>query len=258
MARGVKSAMGRGGLTLLLFLTGPTAWAQIGPPQTRAPSDGYSLGVGLHNVQSRWKPYDVTIDRNRVYLEGSHGLGDCLEIFSRVGGSNWVINDIDTAQPGMIHDVSSDGYPAFFSGGLRGNLWECERWSVGASFEAAVYSSMEKTIRWNFDRYQELHFDPTVEINTGVSVGYSLEQGILYGGPLLHFGYASADVRTHVFGADWTVQDSIDAVTIRDKAGWGWFVGWQRPISEDGWSLQVEGSVLNGGLGGAISCFKAW
>jgi hypothetical protein len=247
-----------GSLALLFILTSSTAWAQIGPPQTRAPSDGYSLGVGLHNVQSRWSPYDYLIARNRVYFEGSHGLGDCLEIFGRVGGSNWVINDIQTLQPGMIRDVSSDGYPLFASGGLRGTCWERENWSIGLSLEAAVYSGMEETVRWSFDRYQELLFDPTVEINAGLSIGYCLERGIVYSGPLLHLGYARADVRTHIFGPNWTVEDSIDAVTIRDKPGWGWFLGWQRPIGECGWNLQLEGSVLNEGFGGAISCFKAW
>src|SRR5262245_41439475 len=104
------------GLTPLLFvgifLTSSTAWAQIGPPQLRAPDDGYSLGVGIHNVHSRWS-YGNVIDRNRIYLEGSRGLADCLEVFARVGGSEWVINDIETFQPGFTRDVSSDGFPAF-------------------------------------------------------------------------------------------------------------------------------------------------
>jgi hypothetical protein len=244
-------------LTLLVLLTNTSAWAQIGPPQPRAPGHGYSLGVGLHNAHSRWS-YDYAIARNRIYIEGSHGLADCLEIFARAGGSNWVINDIETLEPGMIRDVSSDGYPAFVSAGLRGKGWECGAWSIGASLEVAVYSGMEETIRWSFDRYQELHFDRTVEINAGVSIGYFLQRGILYSGPLLHLGYASADVRTHIFGEDWTVEDSIDALTIRDKPGLGWFIGWQRPIGDCGWSLQLEGAVLDGGFGGAISFFKAW
>jgi hypothetical protein len=241
----------------MAFLICSTATAQFGPPQTRAPSQGYSLGIGLHNVQSDWT-YDYTIARNRAYFEGSIGLSDCCEIFARLGGSNWVINDIESFQPGMLRDVSSDGYPAFLSGGVRGSSCVNGTWSIGISIEVAVYSRMEETIRWTFDTYQELHFDPTVEINGGMSIGYNLEHGILYGGPLIHFGYAMADIRTHTFGSDWSVRDSIDALTIRDKAGVGGFVGWQRPIGENGWNLQVEGSALRGGFGGAISCFKAW
>jgi hypothetical protein len=247
-----------GGIVILVvFVTNSSAWAQIGPPQPRAPSLGYSLGVGIQNVQSEWT-YDYTVARNRIYLEGAHGLSDWCELFSRIGGSNFVINDIDSFQPSMTRDVSSDGYPAFWSGGLRGKTWENEAWSIGVSLEVAVYSGMDETIRWTYNTYQELHFDPTVEINAGISLGYKLANGMLYGGPLLHFGYSSADVRTHVFGPDWSIQDSIDAVTIRDKPGWGCFVGWQRPIGDDGWNLQLEGSALNGGFGGAISCFKAW
>jgi hypothetical protein len=240
-----------------VYLTSANAWAQVGPPPPRAPSHGYSVGVGLHNVQSRWT-YDYTVARNRLYLEGSHGLCDWWEIFSRVGGSNCVINEIETFQPGMIRDVSSDGYPAFWSGGLRGTPWENETWSIGFSLEIAVYSGMEETIRWTYNTYQELEFDPTVEINAGISVGCCFANGILYGGPLLHLGYASADARTHVFTEDWSIQDSVDAVTIRDKPGWGFFFGWQRGIRDGEWTLQLEASVLNGGFGGAVSIFKAW
>ncbi len=39
--------------TLLWLLAGLPAWAQIGPPQPRAQRHGYSLGVGMHNAQSR-------------------------------------------------------------------------------------------------------------------------------------------------------------------------------------------------------------
>jgi hypothetical protein len=158
----------------------------------------------------------------------------------------------------MIRDISSDGYPAFWSGGLRGTPWEHDPWSIGVSLEVALYSGMEETVRWNYDTYQELHFDPTVEINAGLSVGYSFGSSILYAGPLLHLGYMSADARTHVFGPDWSVQDSVNSVTIRDKPGWGCFIGWQRAFADGDWNIQLEGSVLSGGFGGAISCFKSW
>jgi hypothetical protein len=246
-----------GSLILAAFLICSTASAQFGPPQTRATNQGCSLGVGLHNVQSEWT-YDYTIARNRIYVEGSFGLSDCSEIFGRVGGSNWVINDVHSFQAGRLHDVSSDGYPAFLSGGMRGTAWGNGAWSIGISLEVAVYSGMEQTIRWTYNTYQELHFDPTVEINGGISIGYNLEQGVLYGGPLIHFGYAMADIRTHTFGSDWAIRDTIDGLTIRDKAGVGCFVGWQRPIGGRGWTLQLEGSVLRGGFGGALSCFWAW
>ena len=105
---------------LLLLLAGLPASAQIGPPQPRAERHGYSLGIGLHNVQSRWMPYDYDVDRNRIYFEGSYGFTDSVEAFGRVGVSDWVINDIESYRPGVTRDVSSDGYPAFLSGGLPG------------------------------------------------------------------------------------------------------------------------------------------
>jgi hypothetical protein len=211
----------------------------------------------VHNVHSEWT-YDYTVSRNRVYLEGSLGLGACAEVFGRVGASNFVINDVETFQPGMLRDVSSDGYPAFLSGGIRGTPWMSESWSIGISLEVAVYSGMEKTVRWTHDTYEELHFDPTVEINAGISVGYHLDHGVLYAGPLIHFGYAMADVRTHTFGDEWNIRDHIDGLTVRDKPGMGGFLGWQCPIGECGWAIQLEGSVLRGGFGGAISFFRAW
>jgi hypothetical protein len=233
------------------------ARAQFGPPQTRTATGHCSLGVGIHNVQSTWS-YDYTIARNRLYLEGSVGLSDWSEIFGRVGGSNWVVNELESFQPGMVRDVSSDGYPAFLSGGLRGTAWANGAWSIGIALEVAVYSGMEENVRWMYDTYQELRFDPTVEINGGISVGYQFSQSILYAGPLIHFGYTMVDVRTHTFGPDWNIRDEIDALTIRDKGGIGCFVGWQRPIGANGWYVQLEGSVLRGGFGGALSCFKTW
>jgi hypothetical protein len=128
---------------------------------------------------------------------------------------------------------------------------------VGASCETAYYSGLEKNIRWDHDVYQTLIFDPPLEINLGLSLGYSFGPCVVYAGPLLHFGYTSVDVRTHEFGEDWDVEEEIDVLTIRDKAGWGAFMGWQMPLGEDGWAIQLEGAVLNGGFGAAIGFFKA-
>ncbi len=204
-------------------------------------------------------PYDYDIDRNRIYFEGSYGFTDSLEAFGRVGVSDWVINDIESYQPGMTRDVSSDGYPAFLSGGLRGTAWQFgEGWSVGGSLEAGWYSGLERSIRWNYDAYQELLFDPTVEINAALSVGYDLGRGVVYGGPLLHFAYNRVDVRTHKFGPNWEIEDSVNALTIRDKGGWGGLVGWRTPIGENGWQLQLEGAGLCGGFAGAVGFFRSW
>jgi hypothetical protein len=240
----------------LLVLAPVQARAQFGPPQPRAACYGYSLGVGVHNVNSTWMPYDYDIARNRVYFEGSFGFNESLEGFARVGGSNWVINDVASYEPDEDHDISSDGYPAFVSGGIRAKLLECEGWSIGVSVEAAWYSGLEKDIRWDYDVYQTLLFDPPLEINAGLSLGCNLDPCVLYAGALLHFGYTRADVRTHECGPGWDVEEDIDALTIRDKAGFGAFVGWQIPLGEDGWQLQLEGAVLRGGFGAAIGIFK--
>jgi opacity protein-like surface antigen len=242
----------------VVLLTGLPAAAQIGPPQPRAQPQSYSLGVGLHNAHSRWMPYDYEIDRNRVYVEGSYAVNERLEAFGRAGGSDWVINDLQTFQPGMGYDVHVDGYPAFFSGGLRGCAWQIGRWSIGASLEAAWYASTTKTIRWTWDCYQELYFDSTTEITAALPVGFNLGRGVIYAGPLLHFAYTRADVRTHEFGPDWEIEDHIDDRTIRDKGGWGAFLGWQTPLGENGWHLDLEGSVLRDGVGGALGFYRAW
>jgi len=243
---------------LLLLLAGTPAAAQIGPPEPRAQRHRYSLGVGVHNVRSRWMPYDYDVSRNRVYLEGSYGFTCGLEAFGRVGVSDWVINDVESFRPGWTRDVSSDGYPAFLSGGLRGRAWQGGRVSIGGSLEAACYSAQERAVRWNYDVYQELHFDSTVEINVALSVGYDLGRGVVYGGPLVHFGYSRVDVRTHEFGPDWDVEDSIDALTIRDKGGCGGFLGWRTPIGQNGWQLQLEGAGMYGGFAGALGFFRSW
>ena len=243
---------------LLLLLAGSRAAAQIGPPQPRARGHGYSLGVGVHNVQSRWMPYDYDLDRNRIYLEGSYGFTDGVEAFGRAGVSDWVINDIESFEAGMTRDVSSDGYPAFLSGGLRGKAWQCGRVSIGGSLEVAWYSGLERNVRWDYDVYQELFFDATVEINAAVSVGYDLGRSVVYGGPLLHFGYNRVDVRTHEFGPDWDIEESIDALTIRDKGGCGGFLGWRAPLGVNGWRLQIEGAGLRGGFGCALGFFRSW
>ena len=243
---------------LLLLLVVSPAWAQIGPPQPRAARYGYSLGVGVHNVQRQWMPCDYDVDRNRIYFEGSYAFTDGVEAFGRTGVSDWVINDIESFRPGMTRDVSSDGYPAFLSGGLRGKAWQCGRVSVGGSLEAAWYSGLERNVRWDYDVYQELLFDSTVEITAAVSVGCDVGRGVVYGGPLVHFGYNRVDVRTHEFGPDWDIEDSVDALTIRDKAGCGGFLGWRTPIGENGWHLQLEGAGLRGGFAGALGFFRSW
>ena len=244
---------------LLLLLAGVPAWAQIGPPQPRAQRHGYSLGVGLHNVQSRWTPNNFDVARHRLYLEGSYGFTDSVEAFGRAGISDWVINDIETFRPGMTRDVSTDGSPpAFLSGGLRGKMWQVGRWSIGGSLEAGWYSGMDRYVRWNSHVYQDLLFDPTVEITAALSVGCDLGRSVVYGGPMLHFGYSRLHVRTHEFGPDWDVEETINALTIRDKGGYGGFLGWRTPIGESGWHLQLEGAGLRGGFAGALGFFRSW
>jgi len=246
-------------ITLLLWLPASLpAWAQIGPPQSRARRHGYSLGVGVHNVESRWMPYDYDVARNRIYIEGSFGFTDCVEAFGRAGVSDWVVNDVESYEPGLTHDVSSDGYPAFVSVGVRGKGWQFGRVSVGGSIEAAWYAAFEKNVRWDYDVYQELLFDSTVEITAALSVGCDLGRSVLYAGPLVHFGYNRVDVRTHEFGADWDVEDSVDALTIRDKGGCGGFVGWRAPIGRNGWHIQLEGAGVTGGCAGALGFFRSW
>ena len=204
-------------------------------------------------------PCDYEVARNRIYFEGSCGFSDSLEAFGRVGVSDWVINDLDSFRPDMTRDVSTDGSPpAFVSGGLRGKAWQFGRVSIGGSFEATWYSGMDRIIRWDYNVYQELFFDPTVEITAALSVGYALGRSVLYGGPLLHFGYNRADVRTHEFGPDWDIEDSVNALTIRDKAGCGGFLGWRTPIGRQGWHLQFEGAGVRGGFAGALGFFKSW
>lgn len=244
---------------LLLLLVGVPASAQIGPPQPRAEQHRYSLGVGVDNVASRWTFNDLDVARQRIYVEGSYGFTDSVEAFGRAGISDWVINDIATFRPGLTQDVSTDGSPpGFLSGGLRGKMWQVDRWSIGGSLEIGWYSGMDRYIRWNYNAYQELLFDPTVEITAALPVGCDLGRGVVYGGPLLHFGYSRLNVRTHTFGPDWGVEDSIRALTIRDKGGYGGFLGWRTPIGENGWHLQLEGAGLRGGLAGALGFYKDW
>jgi len=203
-------------------------------------------------------PYDYDVTRNRIYLEGSFGLTGNIEIFGRAGGSDWVVNDVESYAPGMARDVSSDGYPAFLSLGVRGRAWRFGCVSIGGSLEAAWYSSQERNIRWDYNVYQELLFDATTEINAALSVGYELGRGVFYAGPLVHWAYTRVDVRTHTFGPDWDVEDSIDALTIRDKNGVGGFFGWRTPIGQRGWHLQLEGAGLRGGLAGALGFYRRW
>jgi hypothetical protein len=243
----------------LLWLLGVSpAWAQIGPPAPRAGQHGFSLGVGVHNAASRWMPYDYDVDRNRIYFEGSYGFTDNVELFGRVGLSDWVVNDIESYEPGMVRDVSSDGYPAFLSIGLRGRAWQCGRLSLGASLEAAWYAGLERDIRWNYDAYQELYFDPTTEINAAASLGWDLGRGVLYAGPLVHFAHTRVDVRTHEFGPEWDIEERVDGLVIGDKNGVGGFFGWRVPLGNRGWQLQLEGAGLRGGLAGALGFFRSW
>jgi hypothetical protein len=132
------------------------------------------------------------------------------------------------------------------------------RWSLGASAEFASYAGQERAIRWDHDIYQELHFESVFEMNFGLSIGCQVGQTMLYGGPLLHFGYTTVDVRTHEFGDDWEVEDSIQAETIRDKAGLGAFFGLDRGLGEAGWRLQLEGAGLRNGLGGALGIYRRY
>lgn len=243
---------------LVVLLIAATASAQIGPPRPRATQHGYSLGIGVHNALSQWMPYDYDIARNRVYFEGSYAFTSGLEAFGRVGGSDMVVNEVDTYEPDMTRDVSTDGYPAFLSFGLRGEAWRCGRLSLGASCEAAWYFGFERSVRWNYDAYQELLFDATTEITAAVTVGYDVGQGVFYAGPLVHFGYLRADVRTHEFGPDWDVEESVDALTIRDKGGCGGFFGWRTPIGQNGWHLQIEGAGMRGGCAGALGFYRCW
>jgi len=203
-------------------------------------------------------PYDYDVDRNRIYIEGSFGFTAGVEAFGRAGVSDWVINDVESYEPGLTRDVSSDGYPAFLSGGVRGKAWQLGRVSIGGSLEVAWYSGLERSVRWDYDVYQELLFDSTVEITAAVSIGCDLGRGVVYAGPLVHFGYNRVDVRTHEFGPDWDVEESIDALTIRDKQGCGGFLGWRTPIGQNGWHVQLEGAALRGGFAGALGFFRSW
>lgn len=234
------------------------AWAQFGPPQPRAEAFDWSLGFGVHNVSSEWRPYDHDINRNRIYVEGSYAFHPQLEAFARAGGSDFVVNDMATWDRGHERDVSSDGYPAFFSGGLRGMFGEYGRWSLGAAAEFASYAGQERAIRWDWDVYQELHFESTFEMNFGLSLGCRVGSTMLYSGPLLHYGYTRVDVRTHEFGDEWEVEDTIQAETIRDKAGLGFFFGLDRELGQAGWRIQLEGAGLRNGMGGALGIYRRY
>lgn len=242
-------------ITLILLCCAP-ARAQFGPPQTRAPALGWSLGVGDQNTTSEWRPYDYLVSRNRIYVEGSYGFTDNVEGFLRAGGADFVVNDVHTWRPNATRDVSSDGYPAFFSGGVRFRALQIGRWSLGGSLEAARYAAQERAIRWSYDIYQELHFDSTLEFNFGLSIGWRIgQQSTLYGGPLLHMAYTNVDVRTNEFGPDWEIEDTLEAITLRDKAGVGGFFGWSSPLGGSAWTVQLEGYALARGLGGAANVY---
>jgi hypothetical protein len=246
-------------LALIVLLAGGTSvQAQFGPAEPRAEPFGFSLGAGLHNASSTWLPYDYQIDRNRVYCEGSFAFNASLEVVGRVGGSDFVVNDVATWRSDKFADLSTDGegYPLFFSGAVRGTLLSYGPWSIGGSFEAVRYAGLEQTIRWNFDVYQVLTVDPPIELNLALSVDYAFGGTILYAGPLLHFGYTKVDVVTHEFGPDWDVEHAVDALTIRDKGGVGGFLGWQQALGEEGWAMQLEGSAPHGGYGIAVAVFK--
>lgn len=225
----------------------------------RAQRHGYSLGVGVHNVSSSWAPNDYDIARNRLYFEGSYGFSDRVEGFARAGISDWVVNDVETYRPGMVRDISTDGSPpGFVAGGLRGEMARFARVTVGGSVEAAWHCGMDRFVRWNYNVYQELLFDPAFEITAAFPVGCDLGRTVLYGGPLLHFGYSRLNVRTHTFDADWEVEDTIHALTLRDKAGVGGFLGWRAPLGEKGWHLQLEAAGLRGGFAGALGFYRNW
>ena len=240
-----------------ILLSAVPALAQIGPGEPRAACHDFSLGGGFHNVSSTWKPFDYDVDRGRFYLEGSFAFNHGIEGFLRAGGSDVVINEIETYEPGKDKDVSSQGYPAFLSGGVRGTFWQWGPWTLGGSFEAAWYAGLERYIRWDYDAYQQLYVDPTVEFNAGLSLAYDFGFGTFYWGPLVHFGYTNADVRTHEFGPNWDVEEEINALNVRDKAGFGGLFGWQMPLGGGGWNLQIEGSVLSGGFGIGVGFFHS-
>ena len=62
---------------------------------------------------------------------------------------------------------------------------------------------------------------------------------------------------TDEFGPEWEVEDHIDNRTIREKAGSG-FLGWQAPLGENAWHLQLEAAGLRGRFGGALGFFRSW
>src|SRR5688572_5451426 len=102
-----------------MLLAASGALAQYGPAQPRTNLEQrFSLGVGVRNDSTEWTyGYDVGI--SRVFLEGSLCIADGWEAFARAGGANLVVNDIALYRD-WPRDLSSDGYQAFASLGLRG------------------------------------------------------------------------------------------------------------------------------------------
>jgi hypothetical protein len=192
----------------------------------------------------------------RIFLEGSVHVWDGWEMFGRAGGANLALNDYPLYND-WPRDVSSDGYQAFSTLGLRGLVWESGRWSLGSACSVSRYSPFDVSKTVAVNAFQTVYIDAPIEIDCGFPITWrfgELGELVCYAGPMVHFGYLEGDTRTHTFDDGHLLSDEINSLNVRDKGNVGLFFGLQGPLLRTHARWQAEGEYRDG-FGGSASVY---
>ncbi len=231
---------------LTVLAAASTSYAgAIGPLPLSAKAGETTFSAGYFFSQADWETEnnatasDAELQQNQVYAQLGHQLSDNLNVYARAGAANY------EADKGIIgiEDFDGSGYKAFGGLGMNFLIRDGESVDMGFFAQGNFFSNYNDRAVINGTTVAQKISTPW-DASAGLTFQGEVDNGILYGGPLLYI--AQADLE----------RDGVGAVPFSDSPDYeesgvvGAFVGisWE-PVKEMVVDIEVQvRSNVAGGL----------